>query len=344
MPDLANVHIDTFLTNISIGYTNEMYLAETVWPVIPVPKRSDKYVIYNKDSFLRSSGTNPQGKPGSVRRPGTRSTAISFDISNNAFYAEQLAKHYPLTDAEVNYADSPLQPAVDATIALTETIKLDNEIAVSKKTMTRANYASGNKAQLVTNTTSWAAATGKPFSVDLQNAKKAVIKGIIRAATHMLLDYDAAVVLSQNAEYVERVKYTTKEALTEAGLLPVLAGLTVLEARSQYATSDEGITPVTTGYNWVDDQGEDSCLVFHRPATVTGLRTVQFGATFEAPDDTLGARGFVVKRWREEWKDAEMIEVRTTRDWRGTCTDGSTNGDGANGYFTGGYLISGCTL
>jgi hypothetical protein len=351
MPDLANIHIDVALTNLSVAYTNEDYVAPRVFPVVPVDKRSDRYFLYNKDAFLRSSGTDRQGRPGSIRRPGSRSTEILFDVSTNPYYCEQLARNYALTDAETRIADAPLQPGIDATLALTEMILLDNEVAVAGKVMKRANYAASNKAQLTTGTTSWAqnaqtagAYTSFPLSVDIPKAKKAVIGSLVRSATNILLNYNAAVTLSQNWEYLDKIKYVSREGLTASGLAPVIGGLTVVEARTQRANSAEGATPVTTGFVWTDDQSQDAALVYYAPTMAPSLRMVVFGLTFDAPDDTLNARGFLVKRWREEWIDAERIEVRTTRDWRFVATDGSTNGDNASGYATGGYLISGCTL
>ncbi len=351
MPELSEIHIDVALTNLSVAYTNEDYVADKVFPVVPVEKRSDRYFLYSKDAFLRSSGTDKQGKPGSVRRPGTRSTEIMFDVSTNPFYCEQLARNYALTDAEMRLADAPLQPSIDATLALTEMITLDNEVAVASKAMKRTHYATSNRAQLVTGTTSWAqnsqtsgSYTSFPISSDIPKAKKAVISSLVRSATHMLLNYNAAVTLSQNWEYLDKIKYVSREGLTASGLAPVIGGLSIVEARTQRATTPENTTPVATGFVWADDQGQDAALVYYKPSAAPSLKMVALGLTFDAPDDSLYARGILVKRWREEWIDAERIEVRTTRDWRFVATDGSTNGDNANGYATAAYLISGCTL
>ena len=41
MPELAEIHIDVALTNLSVAYINEDYVADRVFPVVPVEKRSD---------------------------------------------------------------------------------------------------------------------------------------------------------------------------------------------------------------------------------------------------------------------------------------------------------------
>jgi hypothetical protein len=339
-----------FLTNLLVGYVNEFYNANDVFPVIPTSKRSNKYVIYNKDAFLRSTGTDPQGKSNAIRRPGAKSTEVLFDLSNNPFYCEQLAKNYPLPYAEIAYSDAPIQPQVAAVMALTEMVTLDNEVQVANKSHKRGNYAAANKVQLVNGTTSWgtgSAAASVPISGDLINAKKAVIAGAIKPATTMLLNYASAITLSQNAQYIDKIKYTSREGLTKGGLAPVIEGLDVIEARAQKANSTEGGgIAITTGYVWVDDQAtpQDCCLVYYKPAMVGGLYSIAYGLTFDAPDDVTNTQGFSVLQWYEPWADVQRIEVRTTRDWRFVITDGSTNGDNAAGYSTGAYLISGTTL
>ena len=350
MPAIGSEHVDVFLTNISLGYKNEMYVSDRVFRRIPVKKVSDKYVVYSKDTFLRSSGTDPQGRPNSIRRPGSRSLQAQYTLSNNSFYCEQLARSFALNDADVQYADSPLMPQADATEHLTEIILIDNELSVAAAVGKRTNYASSNKVQLVSGSTSWKVNTETggnytsfPITADLPNAKTAVMLGIQRAPTHMLLDYASQEALAANWQYKEYIKYTSRDGLTKGGLAPIILGMEVVEANAQYATSTQGAATFTSGYTWVDDQGQDTCLVYYGgdPAR---LKEVSFGATFEAPDATLNTMGFVVKVWREEWIDSLLIEARTTRDWRFTATDGSTNGQNGNGYATGGYLISGTTL
>ena len=351
MPAFTNEHVDVNLTNISVAYTNDEYVAGRVFGVVPVPKISDKYFIYNKRAFLSSSGTDPQGKPNSIRRPGTRAATITYDLSSNSFYAEQLARNYMLTDAEIQIADTPLMPMADATEVVTDTILIDNELAVAAIAMKRSYYPTANKIQLVTGTTSWAVNTlsggnytSFPITSDIPNSKSAVVLGMQKAPTHFLCNYTTSQVLQANWQYKEYIKYTSRDGLTAGGLVPVLLGLQTIETMAQYTTSADNPTVTWAGsYIWVDDQGENAALVYYgKPAT--GLKQAAFGATFEAPDASLHTRGFVVKVWREEWLDAEFIEARTTRAWQFIATDGSTNGLNSNGLATGGALISGCTL
>ena len=45
MPTLHDVHIDGPLSNVSIAYKNENYIADQVFPALAVAKKSDKYFV-----------------------------------------------------------------------------------------------------------------------------------------------------------------------------------------------------------------------------------------------------------------------------------------------------------
>ena len=57
-PNVNNVHIDAILTNISVAYMqkSENFIADKVFPVVTVDKKSDKY--------FSNTGTFTQIRPG----------------------------------------------------------------------------------------------------------------------------------------------------------------------------------------------------------------------------------------------------------------------------------------
>lgn len=339
MPTLASIHIDSALTNVSIAYRNESYIAEMVAPVLPVAKRSDKYFVYDKAAFLSSSGTDAQGKPKSLRRPKSEATETDFNLSVDNYYAEEYARRQLVTDAETQYADSPLQPAIDATQHVTDLLMLDNEVATAAMTLNTNKYSATHKQLLTTGGvgTSWAqyqSANSHPLS-DLKNAKIAGVKDLLREYNCALYTVDTARTLADHPDIKDLVKYTHIDALTTSGLLKVLRGLETIEGVQQVNTAPEG-KPFASGNVWVDNNGTNVCLVFYRGKEM-GPRTVHGFRTFEAPDDTNGARGVNIRRYRWDPKKGEYVEGAMTRDWKSIAKD-------ANGNYIGGYLISGCTL
>lgn len=339
MPPVGAVHIDQALTTLSVMYRNDMYVADQVFPKLPVKKRSDKYFTYKKEDFLAATGVDVNGKPLSLRRPGTEAAEIDYGLSTSTYYAEEYAFRGFVADAEVAASDNPLQPDMDQTIQLTERLMLDNEVAVAAISMKRANYPSSNKVVLTTggSGTSWASyasANSLPFS-NIVAAKLAVIKGLAKEANSFMLSVDAARTLADHPLLKDLIKYTHQDALTISGLPKVLRGLNVIEGAAQKNTAAEGVT-YSGGNIWQADDATAAALIYYKE-TAPSLRSVTFGYTFSAPDDTTGARDTSVRRWREEKRKGSLIEAAYMRDWKFIAVDGSS-------LSVGGYLISSATV
>ncbi len=45
----TDVHIDVALSNVSIGYQNEEYIADQVFPQVSSDKQSNKYYTWDKE-------------------------------------------------------------------------------------------------------------------------------------------------------------------------------------------------------------------------------------------------------------------------------------------------------
>jgi len=338
MPALGQIHIDQALTNISVMYRNQAYVADQVFPIVPAAKRSDKYFLFRKEDFLTPSGASGSAALASLRRPGTEAAEIDYSVSTATYFAEEYAYRGLVTDAEAAAADNPMQPDMDQTLQLTERLMLDNEISVAAIACKRANYPASNKTALTgggtgTSWAQYASANSSPFA-DIKNGKLAVIKGIAREANAILLGVDTARTLADHPAVKDLVKYVHQDALTMSGLPKVLRGMDVIEGATQKNTAAEGAA--YSGANvWQADDGSSMALIFYRNPNPS-LRSVAFGYTFEAPDDAVGVRGYAVRRWRDEKRKGTLIEVSFLRDWRLIAVD-------ASGLALGGYLITNAT-
>jgi hypothetical protein len=339
MPALSTIHIDQGLTNISIMYRNPAYIGEQVLPVLPVNKRSNKYFVYQKEDFIATPLQDAQGRPLSLRAPGTEAAEIGYRVSTSNYSAEEYAKRTIVTDAELAIADSPLQPDVDATVLLTENLLMDNENAIANKVMGIANYNSGSKVALTTGSSGtsyaqYASANSNPF-IDIKNAKIQIISQIVREPNRYLASVSAARTLADHPLVKDLVKYTQQDALTTSGLPKTLRGLQVLEGYQQKNTAGEGLT-YSGGNVWQASDGSQAVLIYYSNPNPSP-RSVTFGYTFEAPDDTTGQRGLVIRKWREEKRKGFLVEASFLRDWRFIALDGS-------GLAIGGYLVTSATV
>lgn len=78
-PTRHQVHVDAPLSNISIAFRNELYIAEKVFPVVPVQKQSDLYFKFDKAAWFRDEAK--------VRAPGTRASRVEYSLSAPGPYA-----------------------------------------------------------------------------------------------------------------------------------------------------------------------------------------------------------------------------------------------------------------
>ena len=60
-----DVHIDAMLTNLSIGYKNDLYIADQIAPIVPVRRQSDIIPKYDQSHWFRNQAA--------IRAPGTAS-------------------------------------------------------------------------------------------------------------------------------------------------------------------------------------------------------------------------------------------------------------------------------
>ena len=79
----SQVHLDAPLSNLTLAYvqSQEVFIADKVFPVVGVPKQSDKYYLYDRANANRS---------GDVKKlaPRTEVNRIGMAVSNSAYYAD----------------------------------------------------------------------------------------------------------------------------------------------------------------------------------------------------------------------------------------------------------------
>jgi len=84
-PTGRDLHIDRLLSNLSIAYLNEpsAYVADRIFPVVPVDKQSDKYAIYRKGDWFRDEAEK--------RAPLTESAGGGYELETpGTFFADEL--------------------------------------------------------------------------------------------------------------------------------------------------------------------------------------------------------------------------------------------------------------
>src|SRR5690242_11661865 len=98
-PTSNKVHVDRLLTNLSIGYKNSDYIADNIFPVVPVTKRSDIIPKYDQSHWFRNGATK--------RAPGTKSEGGGFKVTtDDTYYADRYSFRTEIDDDTKDNADA----------------------------------------------------------------------------------------------------------------------------------------------------------------------------------------------------------------------------------------------
>src|SRR5436190_19619182 len=114
MPVPQQVHVDRYLTNMAIKYGQEsdVWIADKIFPNLPVTKKSDLYVKFPKGYFLRDEME--------VRPLGGRPRATGFEIEHDTYNCEEEALEHKIDDRVRVNADQPIEPDLRGMELLTE--------------------------------------------------------------------------------------------------------------------------------------------------------------------------------------------------------------------------------
>ena len=290
MPDISMVHVDQALTEVSVAYRNTQYVADSVFPVVPVSKQSNKYFIYSKDNFRTLDD---------ARRPGARANEIEWTLSTDTDYCEGHALAQALPDELRANADQAIDVDVDTTEVLTDLVYLQREILVASKAtdssvITQSTTLSG--------TGQWSDYTNSDPITAIEDQKATILKQIGHLPNSILVSYPVFKSLRNHPKIIDRFKYSQVAVVQPDHLKSVFNVDNFYVGSAIKNLAKEGAAD-NLDYIW----GKNA-LLFYRPP-VAGRRTVSLGYQFTL---AFGANngGYFVKRYRDEARTADVVEVQ----------------------------------
>jgi hypothetical protein len=128
MPTMQDAHIDRALTNMSVAYLQDAstFIADKVFPTVPVKRQSDIYYQYNKGDFMRDEAQ--------VRGAATESAGGDYGVeAQDPYYCRKHAFHKDVTEEERANYDEPLDADQDANEFITQKMLIRREMEWSSK-------------------------------------------------------------------------------------------------------------------------------------------------------------------------------------------------------------------
>lgn len=244
-PTLAQLHVNAVLTTMSIGYEQDSsgFVADQVFPAIPVKKSSDTYVEFSAADFFRDEMA-PRG-------PSEESAGGGFNVDNSPSYT---TKRYALhkDNDEMDLADADFDLDEASIRYLTQQYLIRKDVAWASayfKAGVWGTDLTGVASGAVAGTSflQWNDGASDPIA-DMKAALRLVQKKIGRKPNTVVYNPEVWDVISDHASVVDRLKYTSVGVTSEMifatliGVSKVLVAESIVNSAKEGATASNGFT------------------------------------------------------------------------------------------------------
>tara|TARA_R110002020_G_scaffold434673_6_gene644824 strand:+ start:10592 stop:11539 length:948 start_codon:yes stop_codon:yes gene_type:complete len=295
-PTSTDVHVDAILTNMSVAYMQEAYafVSSRAFPQVSVNKQTDKYFTYSQADFFRDQVQR--------RADGTQSAGTGYSLSTATYAAEVFALHKDIGDQTRANADAPLDMDMDATRFLTQQMLIRQEVEWAASAFTTGIWDND-----VVPGTLWDAANSTPIA-NIETGKNTVLSATGYVPNTVVMSYKVFSALMDNADIIDRIKYTSMESVSEDLLARLFNVDRVLVMAGTYNTAAEG---ATASYSQI---GDKDVLLCYTPAS-PGLMQPSAGYTMVWNGISSGmGTSSAISRFRIEERKADRIEIEAAWD------------------------------
>ncbi|GEN36115.1 major capsid protein [Aneurinibacillus danicus] len=306
-------HDDVLLTNIAVGYRNGQFIADKVFPALPmVSKQSDRYKVFGMDDFkVFDDKIAPNG----------RTNEITYGESEDTYFCDGHGLKRPISKQEYANSDNQDELEKSATRLTTNLVLLNKEIDAANKTMNPASYAPGLSTTMGTTTLDnifgkkWTDPTSDPVR-QIDKAKEIIHTNSGIRPNKLVLSEKVYTALKNHPQFIELIKYSqtgivTKDLLKAAlGVDDIYIG-EALRTVNGFGAVPPG-KPEALNYIW----GNSAALLYITPTPDPTSPT--FGYTFEW--DFAGEKvARRVRKWVDQDSEATYVETKYYYDQKVVC-------------------------
>ena len=319
-PTQADLHINQPLTNVSVAYMqdNATFIADKIFPRVPVQKQSDLFWKYSKSDWRRTDVQK--------RAPGTESVGIGYRVDTDTYFAQVYAVHKDIDDQTRANADSNWSLDKDATKFVTNQLLLKRDLDWNNTYFTTgvwgtdytgvASSPSGNQFL------QWNDAASDPI-VQFANLQTTFVKQSGRKANTLVLGADAITSLKNHPDIIDRIKYTQRGVVTTDLLASLFDVEKVLVSYASFTNQNEmndaRTQDAAATYNFMSNS--KSALLCYTPSSPS-IMTPAAGYIFTWNGYLAGnSYGIRMSNFRMEHIRSDRIEGEMTYDMKVVSPD-----------------------
>jgi len=298
-PGYNDKHVDRPLTNMSIAYMNEMYIASRIFPAVPVNARSDIVPKYDQSHWFRAAAHElaPMEAP--------RQAGYEVDLTDT-YFCRKYGLGHPIPDESRANTDQPFDVDRDGMEFLVDRMDAAKETHFVSSFWTTSvwgtDWAGG------TDFTKWSDYTDGTPIVDLRTGKRTIRRKIARNPNLLVLGDLTWDALADHPDMLTRIQYgssSASPAIVTPNLVAQLLELGRIEIGTSIYTDDpEGTAEASVTYSahWDDD-----ALLLYQPPRPS-LRTPAAGYQFVWK--TVFGTSRYIRRRREPLADmGDLLEI-----------------------------------
>jgi hypothetical protein len=288
------------LTNVSVQYRNADFIADQIFPELPVDHQHDKYYKFGKDNL------RPQDD---AKRPGSLANEADYTLTKDEYNAEGHALRFFIPDPWRKNQTGGVDLDIDTTLQLTDRIQLNQDVNLF-------NLISAQMAPVSLAAAKWDDDSVDPIArIDLE--KQALGKQIGKMPNTLVLGRPVFTAVRNNAKVKVRITGAaglSGSTITAQQVASVLEIDRVIVADTVKNLAAEGQAD-NMDFVW----GKNALLLYRPP--VPGLRVVSLGYHFVW---RIGVMGSTVRRYRDEHRESDVIETQKYYDQKLVCPTAGT--------------------
>ena len=307
-PTRAQVHVNAPLTNISVAFmqSRDEYIADKVFPVVPVAKQSDRYFKYAKGQWFRSDAQ----KRGVSQE--TAGTGYTIDNTPN-YFCDVWGLHHDIDDQIRANADAPINLDRDATELVTQQMLIKKEKLWATNFFTTGLWTGSSTATDIVPGTKWDATDSTPIG-DMRTEINSIHTKTGFWPNTVVLAKDVWAAIQDNADFLDRIAITRDKIVTPALLASVLEIERVLIAKAVENTAAEGASESMA------DMFADDALICYSESRPSIMKPTA-GYTFSWTGLLGAVEGVRIKRFRREELASDRVEGEMSFDQKLVAAD-----------------------
>lgn len=319
-PTQSDLHVNQPLTNVSVAWMQDKstFIADKIFPRVPVSKQSDMYWKYSKSDWRRTDAQK--------RAPGTETAGTGWKFDTDTYFCQVYGVHKDIDDQIRANADSNWSLDKDASLNITNHLLLRRDIdwnsTYFKTGVWAKDYTGVAASPNATQFLQWNDAASDPI-VQFANLQTDFVRQSGRKANTLVLGAETITQLKNHPDIIDRIKYTQRGVVT-TDLLATLfdvekvlvsyATVTDVMERNDMREQDTAAT-----YSFMTNS--KSALLCYTPSSPS-LMTPAAGYTFTWNGYLAGnSYGIRVKRFRMDHIGSDRVEGEMTYDMKVVAPD-----------------------